>query len=78
MGFFGVKKRYPCPSGQRSYSAKAIIDYRIFSGYEILPCHGIMALPATVPQNPLVAILFGKPNIEKSVIPNQVWARELY
>jgi hypothetical protein len=27
MGFFGVKKRYPYPSGQRSFGAEAIIDY---------------------------------------------------
>ena len=26
MGFFGVKKRHPYPSGQRSYAAKAIIN----------------------------------------------------
>jgi len=26
MGFFGVKKRHPYPSGQRSYGAKAIIE----------------------------------------------------
>jgi hypothetical protein len=26
MGFFGVKKRHPYPSGRRSYGAKAIID----------------------------------------------------
>jgi hypothetical protein len=26
MDFFGVKKRYPYPSGQRSFGVKAIID----------------------------------------------------
>ena len=26
MGFFGVKKRHPYPSGQRSFGVKAIID----------------------------------------------------
>jgi hypothetical protein len=29
MGFFGVKKRHPYPSGQRSYGAKAIIEKNI-------------------------------------------------
>jgi hypothetical protein len=78
MGFFGVKKRHPYPFAHRSYSAKAIIDYRVFSGYEILPCHRIMALPTTSPQNPLIAILFGKPNTEKSVTPNRLLERERY
>jgi hypothetical protein len=34
MGFFGVKKRHPYPSGQRSYGAKAIIDFDIVSNLE--------------------------------------------
>jgi len=35
-----------------------------------------MARPATPLQKVLVAVLFGKPNAQKSAIPNQVWARE--
>ena len=36
MGFFGVKKRHPYPSGQRSFGVKAIIDKGNFKGGSII------------------------------------------
>ena len=32
MGFFGVKKRHPYPSGQRSFGVKGIIDFFNYRG----------------------------------------------
>jgi hypothetical protein len=54
MGFFGVKKRHPYPSGGRSFGVKAIIEYfylihknyhphsENFNPYKITdPCHAL-------------------------------------
>ena len=38
MGFFGVKKRYPYPSGQRSYETRAIIDFSIITAVKCVFC----------------------------------------
>ena len=49
MGFFGVKKRYPYSSSQRSYGDKAIIDFVFFiSSLQVLDHEA--AISAEIPE----------------------------